>query len=294
MMKIPFRLAVALVPAFCIPSAPAQTQSAPTFSVTSIRQNLSDPGGSTCRPDQMEATPNGFHMTACPLLIALAVAYVPTDSRDPLGFIFNDRVLNAPDWLMTRRYDIEARIDDADAAAWKDPARRKQMLRVRMQSLLADRCKLVVHREMKDKSAYALVVAKNGPKLQPAESTDPAAIRAKHPDAMAIPGLGGMFGPGQGPGDHVMYGASMGTLAIVLSADAGKPVIDKTGLTGAYDIHIKGMQTAEHSLNAANANADTGNSIFFVVQDQLGLKLESQKNQVETLVIDHIEQPSPN
>jgi uncharacterized protein (TIGR03435 family) len=54
------------------------------------------------------------------------------------------------------------------------------------------------------------------------------------------------------------------------------------------------MQTAEHSLNAANADADTGNSVFVVVQDQLGLKLESQKNQVETLVIDHIEQPSPN
>jgi hypothetical protein len=122
--------------------------------------------------------------------------------------IFNDRVLNAPDWLKTKRYDIEARIDDADAGDWKDPAKRKQMLRVRMQSLLADRCKLVVHREMKDKSAYALVVAKNGPKLQPAESTDPGAIRAKHPDAMAITGLGGMFGPGQAPGDHVIYGAS--------------------------------------------------------------------------------------
>jgi uncharacterized protein (TIGR03435 family) len=221
--KIPFRLAVALAPAFCMPPAPAQTQSAPAFSVVSIRQNLSGSGGSTCRPDQMEATPNGFHMTGCPLLIALAVAYVPADSHDPLGFIFNDRVLNAPDWLKTKRCDIEARIDDADAAAWKDPAKRKQMLRVRMQFLLADRCKLVVHREMKDKSAYALVVAKNGPKFHPAESTDPAAIRAKHPDAVAIPGSAGMFGPGQGPGDHVIYGASMDTLASVLSADAGRP-----------------------------------------------------------------------
>jgi uncharacterized protein (TIGR03435 family) len=290
-IKIPFCLAVALVPALCIPPSPAQTQSAPAFSVASIRENLSGSGGSTCRPDQMEATPNGFHMTGCPLLIALAVAYVPADRHDPLGFIFNDRVLNAPDWFKTKRYDIEARIDDNDAAAWKDPARRKQMLRVRMQSLLADRCKLVLHREMKEKSAYALVVAKNGPKLQPAESTDPAVIRAKHPDAMAIPGLGGMFGPGQGPGDHVMYGTSMDTLAILLSADAGRPVVDKTGLTGAYDIHIKGMQAAEHP---DNADADTGNSIFIVVQDQLGLKLESQKSQVETLVIDHIEQPSPN
>ena len=56
---------------------------------------------------------SGPEVTGEPLLIALAVAYVPTDSHDPLGFIFNDRVLNAPDWLKTKRYDIEARIDDA-------------------------------------------------------------------------------------------------------------------------------------------------------------------------------------
>ena len=226
----------------------------------------------------------------CPLLIAVALAYVPADSRDPLGFVFNDRIVNAPDWLKTERYDIEARIDDSDALAWKDPAAQKEMLRARMQSLLAQRCKLEVHRETKDKSTYALVVGKNGPRLKPAESTDPAAIRAKHPDAFVVPGASGMFGFGQGPGDHVIYAASMATLALLLSSDAGKPVIDKTGLTGAYDIHIKGMQNAA----SLNADTDTGNSVFAVVQEQLGLKLEPQKDPVEVLVIDRVDRPSPN
>ena len=238
-----------------------------------------------------QATADGIHMMNCPLILALIMAYVPTNG-DELGFfaLINSRILGRPDWLMSDRYDIDARISESDHAAWQQPATRKAMLRTMMQTLLAERCKLAVHREMKDKPIYALTVGKNGPKFEAAESTVPAAILAKHPSFVQVPPDGGVIGPGETRGSVELYGAPMGTLALVLSQPAERPVVDETGLTGKYDIKLEMTQQGP----PADGTQDPGPSIFTVVQEQLGLKLESAKDEVETLVIDHVERPSEN
>lgn len=257
------------------------------FAVASVRKNVSGTG--SCDPEHLYLTADGFRMTNCPLIAALFMAYVPANGA-ALGFSTNGRVVGAPDWMRSDKYDIVARIDEADMAAWQKPTTQKEMLHAMMQSLLAERCKLAAHREMRDKPVYALVTGKNGPKLHEAESVESAAIVAKHPNAGAIPGGGGMFSFGAG-GSMELYGASMETLAIVLSNMAGRPVEDRTGLTGRYDIKLKMMQPEPP---AADGTQDQEPSIFTVVQEQLGLKLESAKGIVETLVIDHVERPSEN
>jgi uncharacterized protein (TIGR03435 family) len=78
---------------------------------------------------------------------------------------------------------------------------------------------------------------------------------------------------------------------LVLSQPAERPVVDKTGLTGKYDVKLEMMQQGPP---AADGTLDPGPSIFTVVQEQLGLKLEPAKDEVETLVVDHVERPSAN
>ena len=286
-----FWAAAGCVAAAAMVSAPvdgcAQTASKPmAFDAASIRKNVDNIG--RCSPDQVQATQSGFHMTNCPLIVALGAAYVPTKG-EALGYLVEDRIVGMPDWLTQERYDIYARIAHSDAEAWRDPVRQKEMLRAMMQTLLAERCNLVVHREMKDKPIYALVVGKNGPKLKASEPDAVEAIWAKHPDAVKIPGGSGFFFRGQGSID--IYGATTGTLTLLLSGPAGRPIVDKTGLTGKYDMHLDMGQPGPP---AADGSADPGASIFSAVQEQLGLKLESQKDQVETLVIDHVERPTEN
>ena len=266
----------------------AQTASKPmAFDVASIRRNVDNVG--TCSPDQVQPTQNGFHMTNCPLLMAVGAAYVPT-TGDPLGYLVQERILGMPSGLSQERYNFDARIADSDSEAWRDPAQRTKMLHAMMQTLLAERCKLVAHREMRDKSIYALVVSKNGPKLKAAKQGEVEAAQAQHPDAVGIPGGSGVFVRGQANGHIDIYGATIGTLALLLSGPAGRPVVDKTGMTGIYDMHLDMGQTGL----AADSSAEPGTSVFTSLQEQLGLKLESQKDQVENLIIDHIERPSPN
>jgi len=267
----------------------AQTTGKPmAFDVASIRRNVDNIG--TCSPDQVQPTQNGFHMTNCPLLMAVGAAYVPT-TGDPLGYLVQERILGMPPGLSQERYNLDARIADSDVEAWRDPVQRTEMLHAMMQTLLAERCKLVVHREMRDKSIYALVVAKNGPKLKAAKPGEVEAVQAKHPDAVGIPGGSGVFVRGQADGHIDIYGATTGTLALLLSGPAGRPVVDRTGLTGIYDMHL---DMGQKGPAAADGSADPGVSVFSSVQEQLGLKLEPQKDQVENLIIDHIERPSPN
>lgn len=265
----------------------AQTVSKPlAFDVASIRRNADNIG--TCSPGQVQPTANGVHMTNCPLLMAVGAAYVPT-TGDPLAYLVQERILGMPPALSRERYNIDARIADADAAAWRDPGQRTQMLHAMMQTLLTERCGLAVHREMRDKPIYALVIAKNGPKLQPSKAGEVEGALAKHPNAVGVPGGSGVFVRGRANGHIDIYGATTGTLALLLSGPVGRPVVDKTGLTGIYDMHLDMGQ----GLPADNSAEPTA-SVFSAVQEQLGLKLEPQKDKVENLIIDHIDRPSAN
>jgi uncharacterized protein (TIGR03435 family) len=257
-----------------------------TFAVASVRRNLSGTG--SCDPEHFFVTPDGFRMVNCPLDVVLFFAEVPSDGTT-LGFSTKGRTIGAPEWMSSETYDINARLEEGDLPAWQNPATQKQMFHALLQALLAQRCKLLMHREMRERPVYDLVIAKNGPKLQKAASTSSVDIVAKHPDAGAVPGASGMFA--LGPNNSVaLYGVSLRTLTTLLSNRAGRPVVDKTGLTGIYDIHLDPPQPLPDPVNTS----DVGSSIFTTLQEQLGLKLEPAKEPVETLVIDSIERPSEN
>jgi uncharacterized protein (TIGR03435 family) len=180
---------------------------------------------------------------------------------------------------MNGRYDIDARIADEDRAEWQKPEARKKMLQAMLQAMFAERCKLVVHRELKDADVYSLVVAKGGPKFK---ETDPA---ADHPGGFTLP-WGGVMVPSKDGMN--MYGASMASFVpyIAMRMNVGRPIQDKTGLTGKYDLVMKRQDDM--------GSASDPDSAMRSILNDLGLKLESTKGQVETLVIDHMERPSEN
>ena len=158
-----------------------------------------------------------------------------------------------------------------------DSAPSREEVRRMLQTLLADRFKLTVHREMKEMPVYALVVGKNGPRFK--ESAPDAAFTSHH----------GVNGNNQ---TLTLVKVTMESLAEEFKNYfmVNRPVIDKTGLTGTYDIKFEA--TPEFRINR-DSDADRI-SVFTAVQEQLGLKLEPQKAQVEVLVVDHIEKPSEN
>jgi uncharacterized protein (TIGR03435 family) len=247
------------------------------FEVVSIR-----PEKSAARP-AYGPTPNGFHMDA-PLMVAVLTAYTPSGGGDS-AFYTGDRIVSMPDWALNETYNVDAKVSEDDLDAWKQPALQTGMLRAMLQTMLRDRCKLTVHRDTKDVSVYSLVVGKGGPKFKE------SAPDALHPAGMPLPGGAVVVLEGN-TGMH-FYGAQMESLAAYLSNVAGRPVQDKTGLKGRYDFVLQRPSMGAGSADAGTG-ADAGPSVFAVLEDALGLKLEGTKGSVDMLVIDHIERPSEN
>ena len=178
-------------------------------------------------------------------------------------------IAGGPAWVTTDRYDLDAKSEG-------NPSREEKLQM--LGALLADRFQLKVHREMRQTTVYSLTVAKNGPKLQ-----------------ATAPGDRGYFRPGRGliEGKDV----NMGTLADLLGGSLGQSVIDKTGLTGGFDIRLEWTPTEGergYDFDDDRPRDSNGPSIFTAIQEQLGLKLEPGKAPMEVLVIDHIERPSAN
>jgi bla regulator protein BlaR1 len=250
------------------------------FAVVSIRKNNS--GG----PQHIGVvTADGYQMKNLFLGYLLLTAYVPQTGDG--SFYSPDQFIGMPAWLTgdDDHYDVDAKVDEADLTDWQNPAKQPAMLRSMLQAMLEDRLKLVVHRSTREAPVYLMVVGKNGSKFK---ETNPGEI---HPDARPMPGGGTLSREEKDNQMTVHYfGISMAQLARFVLGDAGRPVEDKTGLTGKYDVTIlrpmpEGAGTPEVKPVETSA-ADIAN--------QLGLKLEPAKGQVETLVIDHVERPSPN
>jgi uncharacterized protein (TIGR03435 family) len=182
-----------------------------------------------------------------------------------------------------------------------------------MQALLEERFKLKLHRETREGPVYELVVAKGGPKLKPFEegSCVPFDATKQTPGRPPVPPPGERFcdssrtrGGPLGLSEVISaQGVSLQWVAYALSAD--RPVVDKTGLTGLFDVHLEFEPDRATFPPPAPPGAppiDTsdqppgsiGPSIFTAIQEQLGLKLESAKGPREVLVIDSVERPSEN
>jgi uncharacterized protein (TIGR03435 family) len=215
---------------------------------------------------------------------SVAVAWIVQQafSPQPTLYVEDDGILGLPSWTKSERYDVQAKVDDEDVPKWK--ALSPSQKRMALQPLLVTRFNLQFHRETRERPTYSLMVAKNGPKLHEAQPL------GTYPD-----GIERLDGTGSGdqstvtPGKIVLHGSSVSSLASILSSQGlSHAVVDKTGLTGIYDITLR---WSPDDIGSSDASFP---SLFTALQEQLGLKLEYEKNPVDIIVIDHIGKPSEN
>jgi uncharacterized protein (TIGR03435 family) len=282
-------------------AAPAEQQpndaTTPSFEVASIKAHTPVPGGLIVFGGGDASRYTASNVTA-KMLITFAYD------------IKNFQVLGGPGWINSNRYDVDAKVEADLVDQLRKLPRGEQMDRMRpmLRALLADRFKLSVTDGTKEMPVFALVAAKGGPKLTesaPPPPADPSAPLAPlpppGPNGPPPPRPGGFYmfmGPER---QAILAGDSvpLSNLVSMLSQQLGREVLDQTGLKGTYTFKLswtseQGMLGGPLPPGADNATADTGESIFTALQEQLGLKLEDTKAPVETVTIDHIEEPSPN
>lgn len=207
------------------------------------------------------------------------------------------QVSGGPSWLDSIHYDISAKPESSP---------KQGELQLMLQALLEDRFQLTIHRETKELPIYALVLARKdgklGPKLIEAKEGGCETFDPANPP--------GPREPGQAPrlfcGNQMMSFTSMTAVSVpvaniipMLARTLGRTIVDKTGLTGKFNLNMQwtpdDAQLAMLPPDAPRPASDpSGPSIFTALQEQLGLKLESQKGPVEILVIDRAEKPSEN
>jgi len=257
------------------------------FEAASVKPNKSGDPGQTIR-----RAPGGrLTATNMPTRALITFAYQLQQAQ----------LVGGPSWLTSDRFDIVAKMEGDPAPV--PPGAGPDPLMLAMRSLLADRFKLVVHKETRDLDVYALMVAKPGGKPSPAlkpSTTDCAQLmfgrRGGPPPAPPGPsdpvlcGMRGTFGRIQ------VGGFPLSQFATGLQGQTGRIVIDRTGLTGNWDFDLTyapdrpvGPLPPGVELPPVDPNAP---NLFTALQEQLGLKLESTKAPIEVLVIDSIEQPT--
>jgi uncharacterized protein (TIGR03435 family) len=203
-----------------------------------------------------------------------------------IAYKINDHQLSGgPSWAESEKYVVQAKIDEATIEMLAKLPREQQAgaRRGMVQSLLAERFKLKVSHSTRQLPIYALVLTKKEPKFSPSSAAN-----------------GVNTGIGSHNGQLTVTGTDMSHFADWLSSIVGRNVIDKTGLQGKYDFTMHWSR--ESLLATAGAGAESGKaavvddssgpSIFTALQEQLGLKLESQKGPVDTLIIDSVEKPA--
>lgn len=221
------------------------------FDVASIKPAPPQPPGQTSTQMDVttDATRNGI------------LRYSNVTLKEVLGEAYQVKqyqIAGGPGWLDSERFDITATI----------PAGARREVPKMLQTLAAERFGLSLHRETRELPVYVLQVGKNGSKLKPAKSAT------------------GISRDTDGTHSHLTAETTMAAFVDSLSQRLDRPVLDETGLTGAFEITLDW---------ASDSGGDpVGPSIFTAVQEQLGLKLESRRSGVEILVIDHADKPSEN
>jgi uncharacterized protein (TIGR03435 family) len=222
----------------------AFAQARPTFEVATIK-----PGNPEIHGTMTGTPPGRVTLTNITLREAVRLAY----------HLNEPELFGGPKWVDSEHYDIEGK------EATRVPRDQAMLM---LQSLLAARFKLVIHRETRELPVYALTIARGGPKMPTA----------------AAP----FSGSSSGPRNLTAKGATIDSFARMLADLLMRPVLDRTGLEGAYDIKLD-FAPPEGAADDAPAP-----SLFTAIQEQLGLKLEATKGPVEVLVIDSAEKPDGN
>jgi uncharacterized protein (TIGR03435 family) len=270
------------------------------FDVASVKQNLaSQPNGMHSNVDLSAFETYGptgglFSATNYPLSFYVQFAYKLTPSQS------QSLLAQLPKWTAAERFDVEARAPQ--------PNPTKNQMRLMMQSLLADRFKLPLHFEAREASVFALVLAKpgkTGPQLVPHPDDPPCAAPGSPQIAgWPAPVCGALLTgrPTAGRWRFALRDVTMKELADSLPGMSMKaldrPVVDQTGLGGTFDLRIEFAPQVAPLLNGAPfpnfTPNEEGPTFLEALQEQLGLKLESQTGPVDVLVIDHVEELSPN
>lgn len=261
----------------------------PSFSVVSVHPT-----------DPKEDFPHGgintdsYRATSTTIRAVLAYAF---------GLGYDAELVNAPSWVMNDHFDIQGKVDDDQVAVIRKLSRddRDEQMRLMVQSMLAERFHLAYHFETRDLPVYVLEIAKSGLKCSQDTTSPPAIADPTRPRfRWSAPPPPPPPPPGWHPPSPSEHQALMQSLHLRTKGWpfwltltflghqpelAGRPVIDKTGLEGAYDCEMNWSQVDSEG---------AGQSYFSAVQDQLGLKFQSSKGPVEVLVIDSIGRPSAN
>jgi uncharacterized protein (TIGR03435 family) len=210
------------------------------------------------------------------------------------------QLVGDPAWLDSAHYDIQAKADGNPSV--------QQMEGPMLQVLLEERFKLTVHHETRQLPVYELSVGKSGAKLQLSKEGSCTSYSVDSPPPATAPGMPrpnfcGFRRTGADGLNQTLDGTGITMVALATNLSRtynsvlGRNVIDRTGLTGTFDMRLK---WAFDPLNDRRAGSDAapqdlaGPSIFTALQEQLGLKLESARGPVEVLILDHIEKPSDN
>ncbi len=216
-------------------------------------------------------TDDGISARNVPLNRLLATAY---DVNQLLG-----QIIGAPDWVGTQPWNIEAKVADDDMAAYSrlmqdhtpEGMHRRNLM---LQAFLVERFKLKAHYETREQTIYSLEVAKGGFKAKPVAANAASSIRVT-----------------LGNGHYQAHSADIKGLATYLAMSLQQPVVDKTGLTGDYDITLDWQPGTGVSADPGPAESSKP-SLPAALEEQLGLKLVAGRGPVDLVVVDHIEKPS--
>lgn len=232
----------------------AQPPDLPAFDAASIKPSKEGPGHTGWHSDPGIVTWQNQTLRGL-----AAIAWTLQDNQ----------VEGGPKWMDSDRYLIQART----AGPSDDPE-----MRLMLRALLKERFQLAFHMETKVVPGFALVTAKSGLKIQPAQNPTGSRSTSNH-------------------GKLEAQGMSMEKLATWLARTLGSPVSDATGVAGVYDLKLEWDPASVRpaaTQEVQNADAPTAPSMFTALQDQLGLKLEARKVELQILVIDRAEKPSDN
>ena len=269
---------------FTLPPKASSQALPPRFEVVSVKP--CHPGG---RPPGRSGgagafSPGTLRLSCVTVSDLIQSAYVDyAKGQQAINFV-PVPIKGGPSRMNTDRYEIDAKAEGAPGyAMMKGPM---------LQAILEDRFKLKIHREEREVPVYALTVAKDGPKLQ--RSKEGSCVPLDYSLPTPYPQFCGQ--PKRGDRGLHLIGATMADLCAILSAPeiSDRPIIDKTGIVGMFDIQLPGPgQFRGSGAVPTDPLADSFDAIRAAVET-LGLKLERAKGAATDLVIDHLERPSEN
>lgn len=268
-------------------AAHAQTKSIPTTNAQPPAPQLevatvkpSDPAKEPL--DMYWRQPDGFKCQGTTLRGLISNAYGVTGSS------VKKLIVGGPAWMASQAFDVQVKVDPATTDRWSKLPHQPvdEERRAVLRELLAERFHLKLHREMREMPAFVLTIAKGGSKLQsPVTEND---LQPGVPQSRI-----NFLGRGHWQGHFAL----LSNLSRSLAGEpeiAGRPVVDKTGLTGQYDFNLQWASFDPGPITAPTEPGGQGPSLFTALEEQLGLKLKPQKAQIEVIVIDSVEKPSAN